>query len=413
MNEYNPTGAEPVPQSGFMMNSVNDSLTFIPGKTYRLRLINMSGFSMFYFSIDGHDLDVIEIDGIETQRQTVKSVYLTAAQRVSVLVTAKNTTNMNYLMHADMNIDMFDKLPEDLLVNLTAPLYYNKDITTFAPSEDVGMASTFDDMTLVPVEIEHAVNFDHQVNLTFHFQVTTDGINRGMFNGVPYLPPKVPSLNTLFSEGNYSLSADVYGPQTQAHVLKHLDMVEIVLINLDAGDHPFHLHGHSFQMVGRGKGVYDGNNSAVEWHLDNPARRDTISVPAESFVLIRFRADNPGVWIFHCHIEWHLESGLAAVFVEAPDVVQQRMTLPQAFIDTCKASNMPYVGNAAAKSGLDLKGAPDGIYLIYDGFTAKGKGAMAGCILAALFGMAAIVLYSHSDPLKEAREIAAAKAGKL
>ncbi|RCH93210.1 hypothetical protein CU097_009834 [Rhizopus azygosporus] len=409
MSVYNPTGAEPVPQSGFMLNSVNDSITFTPGKTYRLRLINMSGFSMFYFSIDGHSLDIIEIDGVETQRKTVQSVYLTAAQRVSVLVTAKNTTDTNYWMHADMNIDMFDTLPADLKVNITAPLYYNASHNNFAPSEDVGMGSTFDDMVLTPVVVEHAVPYDHQVNLTIDFQVTTDGINRGMFNEVPYLSPKVPTLNTLFSEGNYSLETTVYGPQTQAFILKHLDMVEVVLNNLDAGDHPFHLHGHVFQLVGRGSGVYTGNSSQVEWHLDNPARRDTVSVPAESFVIIRFRADNPGVWFFHCHIEWHLESGLAATFIEAPDVVQQRMKLPQSFIDTCKAANLPYEGNAAGKQGLDLKGAPDGIYLIYDGFTAKGKGAMAGCIIAALLGMASIIVYSRVDPHKEARAIAAAK----
>ena len=64
LNVNNPTGAEPVPQSGLIMDNVNSSLTFQPGKTYRLRLINMSGFSMFYFSIDGHMLDVIEMDGV-------------------------------------------------------------------------------------------------------------------------------------------------------------------------------------------------------------------------------------------------------------------------------------------------------------------------------------------------------------
>ncbi|KAI9273843.1 Cupredoxin [Helicostylum pulchrum] len=413
LNENNPTGAEPVPESGFMLNSVNDTLTFIPGKTYRLRLINMSGFSMFYFSIDGHDLDVIEIDGIDVQRKTVQSVSLTAAQRVSVLVTAKNTTDINYYMHADMNVDMFDIIPEDLLVNLTAPLYYNKDSTNFAASEDIGMDSDFDDFPLVPLVVENAAPFDHQVNLTFNFDVTTNGINRGMFNEVPYLSPKIPTLNTLLTQGNYSLEPEVYGPQTQAIILKHLEMVEIVLINLDAGAHPFHLHGHVFQLVGRGPGVYDGSNSDVEWFLENPSRRDTIQVPAETYVIIRFRADNPGVWIFHCHIEWHLESGLAATFVEAPDVVQQRMTLPDAFIETCKAADMGYDGNAAGKQGLDLEGAPNGVYLLYDGFTARGKGAMAGCVIAALLGMAAIVAYSRMDPLKEARAIAESKAAKL
>lgn len=414
MNENNPTGAEPVPQSGFLFNNINDSLTFEPGKTYRLRLINMAGFSMFYFSIDGHSMDIIEVDGVAVQRQTVQSVYLTTAQRISVLVTAKNTTDTNYYIHADMNSDMFDTVPSDLAVNITQVLYYNKNSTQFAPSEDVGMASTFDDFGLVPLEIEDAVNFDYQANLTFDFDVTTNGINRGMFNDVPYLMPKVPTLNTLLSEGEYALDTPVYGPQTVTFIFQHLHMIEIVVNNLDAGFHPFHLHGHVFQVVGRGKGVYDGhNNSAVEWRLTNPMRRDTISVPPEGFVLLRYRADNPGAWFFHCHIAWHLESGLAATFIEAPDVAQQRLTLPQSLKDLCTAGGTPAVGNAAGKQGLDLAGAPDGVYLLYDGFTSRGKGAMAGCILSALLGIAAIITYSRLDPFKEARAIIAAKEGKV
>ncbi|KAI7905432.1 multicopper oxidase-domain-containing protein [Cokeromyces recurvatus] len=413
MSEWNPTGAEPVPQSGFLFNSVNDSLSFEPGKTYRLRLINMSGFSMFYFSIDGHDMEVIELDGVETERHTVKSVFLTAAQRISVLVTAKNTTDTNYYMHADMNTDMFDILPDDLLYNLTIPLYYNKNSNTFAPSEDVGMASTFDEMALIPKQIERAELYDQLVNLTFDFQVTTDGINRGMFNEIPYLSPKVPTLNTMLTSGNLSTDVSIYGPQSMAYILDHMNMVQVVVNNLDAGAHPFHLHGHIFQMVGRGPGVYTGDDSVVEWFLDNPSRRDTILVPAETFVLIRFRADNPGAWFFHCHIEWHLETGLAATFIEAPDVAQQRMKLPQAFKDICTTGNNPYRGNAAAKEGLDLEGVPDGIRMIYDGFTPKGVGAMAGCVISALLGMTAIVLYSRLDPFKEARAIAATKASKF
>lgn len=48
------------------------------------------------------------------QRSTVNSVSLTAAQRLSVLVTAKNDTRLNYNMHADMNTDMFDTVPPEL-----------------------------------------------------------------------------------------------------------------------------------------------------------------------------------------------------------------------------------------------------------------------------------------------------------
>ncbi|KAI8844847.1 multicopper oxidase-domain-containing protein [Chytridium lagenaria] len=38
---------------------------------------------------------------------------------------------------------------------------------------------------------------------------------------------------------------------------------------------------------------------------------------AFAYTVIRFVADNPGVWFFHCHIEWHIQAGLAMAFVEA------------------------------------------------------------------------------------------------
>ena len=75
-------------------------------------------------------------------------------------------------------------------------------------------------------------------------------------------------------------------------------------------------------------------------------------------MVLRFRADNPGVWLFHCHIEWHIQSGLLATFIEAPEIMQQRFTIPQDHLDVCTKQNLPIIGNAAANSKdyLDLSG---------------------------------------------------------
>jgi len=42
----------------------NATLPFEPGKTYRLRLINTSALAAFFFWIDGHEMRVIEVDGV-------------------------------------------------------------------------------------------------------------------------------------------------------------------------------------------------------------------------------------------------------------------------------------------------------------------------------------------------------------
>jgi iron transport multicopper oxidase len=45
----------------------NATLPFEPGKTYRLRIINVSAFSAFYFWIDGHEMTIIEVDGVSSK----------------------------------------------------------------------------------------------------------------------------------------------------------------------------------------------------------------------------------------------------------------------------------------------------------------------------------------------------------
>lgn len=41
--------------------------------------------------------------------------------------------------------------------------------------------------------------------------------------------------------------------------------------------------------------------------------KDTVTIPDGGYTIIRFRADNPGYWLFHCHIEFHAEVGMSLV----------------------------------------------------------------------------------------------------
>ena len=67
----------------------------------------------------------------------------------------------------------------------------------------------------------------------------------------------------------------------------------------------------------------------------------------------------PGVWAFHCHIDWHLEAGFFATFIEAPLQLQQQ-SIPQDQLQDCKIQGLPTAGNAAGntKTYTDVRGAP-------------------------------------------------------
>lgn len=101
--------------------------------------------------------------------------------------------------------------------------------------------------------------------------------------------------------------------------------VEMVLIDegftFDA-NHPFHLHGHAFRVVGMER--LGGNVTAEEVkRLDEEGKlprrlrgapiKDTVTIPDGGYTIIRFIANNPGYWLFHCHIEFHAEIGMALV----------------------------------------------------------------------------------------------------
>ena len=99
-------------------------------------------------------------------------------------------------------------------------------------------------------------------------------------------------------------------------------MVDIVLQNYPACNkvceqHPWHLHGHKFWAVGQGRGEWTGSEEQLDSLASgtDPVLRDTVTlIPDEvtvdpvkgcGWVVIRFVADNPGAWGFHCHIAWH------------------------------------------------------------------------------------------------------------
>lgn len=100
------------------------------------------------------------------------------------------------------------------------------------------------------------------------------------------------------------------------------EVIMLVLNNDGDMSHPFHLHGHRFWVLGNGAeyaGNYVPETMASLLNYDNPTQRDTQQIQAHSWMVLLFEADNPGVWFFHCHIEWHVEAGLAMVFVESED----------------------------------------------------------------------------------------------
>jgi FtsP/CotA-like multicopper oxidase with cupredoxin domain len=85
--------------------------------------------------------------------------------------------------------------------------------------------------------------------------------------------------------------------------------------------HPIHLHGHDFFVLGSGTGQFDASTQTSDLNFDTPPRRDTTTLPAGGWLVIAFSANNPGAWLMHCHIAWHISEGLGVQFLEAKDSI--------------------------------------------------------------------------------------------
>nr|AHD24914.1 putative laccase 1 [Flammulina velutipes] len=367
----NPDGAEPVPDSPLIYYAQgasylggfneNAELNVEPGKTYRLRIINTSTFAMFMFWIDGHEMRLIEVDGIDIQETPIDLISISVAQRYSVLITARNDSSANWAIHANMDTDMFDEVPEALNPSKSHPFSCALTILITINYGSIEEYHEIDDISLVPFIPFDAPAATRVIELEADFDTMSDGTNRGMFNQITYTPPLVPAVFSALSLGSNATVEHAYGPLS--FVLEHLDVVDIIIKNADDNQHPFHFHGHIPMIVARSDDYINSPSPLIISAHPNPMRRDTINVPAGGSATLRIIADNPGAWFMHCHIEWHLEVGLAIQLIEAPLVAQERAAgrVPKVMFDHCKAVGKPYFGNAAGHNSTeDLSGWPLG-----------------------------------------------------
>ncbi|CCH41246.1 putative secreted protein [Wickerhamomyces ciferrii] len=404
LNRYNPTGAEPIPQNLLLNDTANSTIYFEPKKTYLLRFINVGLFVSQYLYIEDHELTIVEIDGVYVEPFKASHLYMTVGQRYAVLVTAKDHKDKNYAIVQGFDDTMLDVIPDDLRLNATSYLVYDDEKPL--PKEYKINDLAFNDYDLTPLDKEELYDdYDYQITLDVVMDNLGDGVNYAFFNNITYTHPVTPTIITaLTASKEHVTNPRIYGSNINAFVLQPNEIVEVVVNNHDDGRHPFHLHGHTFQVIQKSKSFddepvpYDENDH--EPFPKYPIRRDTVNLEPNGHIVLRFKTDNPGIWFFHCHVDWHLEQGLAAVFIEDPLSLQNQKP-PQDFYDNCIASGIPIEGNAAGNkdffnmTGENLQSQP-----LPEGFTLKGYLAFAISTFAGLYGLWSIIQYGLEDSVQ-------------
>ncbi|VDB95718.1 unnamed protein product [Peniophora sp. CBMAI 1063] len=302
------------------------------GTRYRFRLISMSCLPNFVFSVDKHTLTIIEADGNSVIPHDVSSLQIFAGQRYSFVLNA-NQPKDNYWIRAAPNSATNNSTGDGL--NSAILNYEGVDVAD-PSSLNTALNNRLVETDLHPLEASIVPDADLVIDLDFNFNTTS-----GLFtaNNVSFsMENSMPTLLQILS-GNQR--AEDLLPSGSIYSLPRNQTIELRMparsgIEAKSGPHPLHLHGHSFWVV-------QSAGNATENTID-PIMRDVVASAVDandstSVVKIRFRTDNPGPWIFHCHIDWHLANGFGVVFAEDSASVADEVVPSPGWNQICPAYN--------------------------------------------------------------------------
>jgi FtsP/CotA-like multicopper oxidase with cupredoxin domain len=332
-------------------NSTQAQFAVEQNKRYRLRFINTGAFGEFQISVDNHSLSVIEVDSTQVQPTTIQRLAIHIAQRYSVILTANQTVG-NYWIRAQMNTFCFSGPNPVLDPDIRAILSYTNTSTTPKDAISVDWSSAPDlacedlnDTTLIPSVVSAPPPATTMYVVTFSFQIGAYTLDRAYINSTSWVgTPQNPTLNQAVAGLHAANSSfrtaglsTAFGASQFVIAAPDAAVVDLLIYSLDEGAHPFHLHGHQFWILQTGAGDFDwAAYGAGRLDVANPIRRDTMTVDAYAWSLIRFVVDNPGLWALHCHISWHMEAGLLMQF-QARDDIMSGWTIPPDVLGLCQA----------------------------------------------------------------------------
>ncbi|KAF8326083.1 Cupredoxin [Cantharellus anzutake] len=292
------------------------------GKSYRFRVINVGSLTSMAFSIDKHSMSIVEADGVDVEPRITERLVVGIAQRYSAVVSLDRKASA-YWIRAVMETNSLRYNNPNLNLTTLGILRYDGVAAGTKPPETpapLSPRSLSDDKDFVPAGRLDAPKATKVVSVTVSMQYDVNGDYRSFFNNTSWEP--LTSTSTLLEISRVANSLSYHHPDQLLVSTRGVETIDLIVNSLDDGDHPFHLHGHTFFIVGWGAGRYIGQALS---HI-SPMRRDTVIIPKYSWMALRFTADNPGVWAFHCHISWHAEAGLVMQFANLAN--QRHLSIP-------------------------------------------------------------------------------------
>jgi laccase len=308
------------------------------GRTYLLRVVNAAMNLILFFSISKHKLTVVSVDAMYTKPMTRDYICISPGNTMDVLLHANQEPSHYYMAaraySSGVGID-FDNTTTTAIVQYkgsstplsTPSLPYLPDYNDTSAAFDFitsirgvpdnyshGVPKKIDTHMLSTVSISTFPCPNNQTCAGPNGTILAAGMNNisfqspnidileayyyhihGVFKkGFPSFPPYI--FN--FTADSLPLTLQTPKRGTKVKVLKYGSTVELVFqgTNLIAGlDHPMHLHGYSFHVVGYGFGNFNKSKDPMNYNLVDPPLVNTVTVPKNGWAAIRFVATNPGM----------------------------------------------------------------------------------------------------------------------
>ncbi|KAJ7959697.1 Laccase [Quillaja saponaria] len=320
------------------------------GKTYLLRIINAAVNDELFFIIAGHNLTIVEVDASYIKPFETNTIFISPGQTTNALLTANQDVGkyliaVSPFMDAPIGIDNLTTF--GTLRYKGTPAYPKTILTSIPPQNATPIANVFTDSlrslnskkypAQVPLTVDHSLLFTLSVGVNPCATCVNGSKLVSDFNNNSFVLPTTALLQAHYYniKGVYTDDFPANPPipfnytgnppannqtnnGTRVYRLAFNSTVQVVLQGttmIAPENHPTHMHGYNFFVVGKGLGNFDPEKDPKKFNLIDPVERNTVGVPSAGWTAIRFKADNPGVWFLHCHLEVHTTWGLKMVFI--------------------------------------------------------------------------------------------------
>ncbi|KAK0721904.1 multicopper oxidase-domain-containing protein [Lasiosphaeria miniovina] len=330
----------------FQRNQTNPEQT----QKHLIRVINTSFDTTFTFTIDGHQMTVVEVDfvpinGFPADGPTT-SITVGIGQRYNIIVeslprpSGASGDSDSYWIRTYIPPNCTNRMvPSGPGYMLNGILRYSNESTS-APTSDAWPGVAAKPCVNDPVTFEPVVKWNvgppsnngsigetRQVNTT---KTTVTNFTVGRLGLWAVDTDRSQPLRINFSDPSFfnQNQSRPWKPEEVVLVedwknIGPTDWIYITITNFQGfGPHPMHLHGHDFAILNISYTPPIPGQDVI-LNTNNPPRRDVVLVPTGGFVVIAFRADNPGNWLMHCHIAQHAAEGLGLQILERPEKALQ------------------------------------------------------------------------------------------